>query len=60
MAVIINDFEVIVEPPATSASGQAERPIEAEQEITPQRLTPHDLDSIFRQTIERAERVRAH
>jgi hypothetical protein len=60
MAVIINDFEVVVEPPATPAGEQTEKPATAEQDVTAQKLTPHDFDNILRQRVERAVRVRAH
>lgn len=57
MAVIINDFEVVIEP---SATDQSEKTITTEQGISPQKLTPHDLDTIFRQQTERLLRVLAH
>ncbi len=58
MAVIINDFEVVVEPPATPSEEQSAE--QADEGVAPQRLTPHDLDSILRQRFERALRVWAH
>jgi hypothetical protein len=58
MAVIINDFEVVVEPPATPSEEQPAGP--ADEGVAPQRLTPHDFDNIFRQRVERSLRVRAH
>lgn len=60
MAVIINDFEVVVEPPATPANDQSLEPVAAEQGVSPQKLTPHDLDTILRQRLERALRVWAN
>jgi hypothetical protein len=60
MAVIINDFEVVVEPEATPAGEQSQGPVESEAGVAPQTLTPHDLDNILRQRRDRFMRVRAH
>lgn len=60
MAVIINDFEVVVEPPATPAGEQGQESMTAEEGVAPQTLTPHDFDNILRQRRDRLMRVRAH
>lgn len=59
MAVIINEFEVVVEPPATEPEAEPGTVPNSETE-TAQRLNPHDLDTILRQRVERALRLRAH
>jgi len=55
LAVVISDFEVVVEPPgeaapAADADPEAERPV----------LTPQDLELLLERQAERAARVRAH
>jgi hypothetical protein len=60
MAVIINDFEVVVEPEATPAGGQSPEPIAREEGVAPQTLTPHDFDNILRRCNDRLMRIRAH
>ncbi|HEX5705803.1 MAG TPA: hypothetical protein VFX96_00795 [Pyrinomonadaceae bacterium] len=55
MAVVINEFEVVVEPPARGESA-AEQPAAA---AAPQGATPHDLELINRRLEERAARVHA-
>jgi len=55
MAVVINDFEVVMEPPAqaqTADSAQAAQPQGAS--------TPKDIENIVRRQWERHERVWAH
>lgn len=58
MAVIINDFEVVVEAPTGAAEPGADTasppPMPAPQ------LTPHDLCDLERHRMERAARVFAH
>lgn len=58
MSVIINDFEVVVEPPAESAGSQAP----AEQEEAPPQppMGPRDVRDIVRRQAMREARVRAH
>jgi hypothetical protein len=58
MAVIINEFEVVVEQPskASAEPGVEER---AEGGEPPQGLTPMDFDAVLRQRLERLLRVRA-
>lgn len=56
MTVVINEFEVVAEPPpkagptgpATPGSAAAQAP------------TPHDIDRILRRQRERFARIRAH
>ena len=60
MAVIINDFEVVVEPPATPPGDQGQESMAGEQDVAPQKLTPHDFDTILSQRCYRVLRVRAH
>jgi len=55
LAVVISDFEVVVEPPAESAPAADAGP-DNEQPV----LTPHDLDLLLERQAERAARVRAH
>jgi len=58
MAVIINEFEVVVEPPtAPTPEPGVQRSNEGKEPVQP--LSPLDMDSIFRQRLERAVRVRA-
>lgn len=54
MAVVINDFEVVAEPP----SG-ADAPQEAGTQAPSAAPTPHELELIYRRQEERAARVRA-
>jgi hypothetical protein len=57
MSVIINDFEVVVEPPtAPSGDGAAE----TEQQPPSTTLRPVDIDNIRRRQLARRERLRAH
>ena len=51
MAVVINDFEVVVEPPEPSASGEQPAQVPAP--------TPQDIEQVVRRQMERAARVRA-
>ena len=56
MAVVISDFEVVVEPPPPPQTAAAEAPAEAESVV----LTPFELELLVERLAERAERVRAH
>ena len=52
MAVVINEFEVVVEPPpAPSSSDEQPAPAAAP--------TPQDIEQVVRRQMERAARVRA-
>jgi len=57
MPVVINDFEVVVEPP-TRGSREAETQ-QAEQDVRRPRLRPEDIDRIVRHFQQRRARVRA-
>jgi hypothetical protein len=52
MAVVINDFEVVVEPPP-------EAPEAGEQPAPQAAPTPQEIEQIVRRQMERAARVRA-
>ncbi len=54
MAVIINEFEVVAEPPSEKVPDKTPSPPPA------QSSTPHDVENILRRQRERCERVRAH
>jgi hypothetical protein len=56
MGVIINDFEVVVGPPAEPAAGEP-TPAAASP---PPALAPQDIVDVIRHQAERAARVRAH
>lgn len=61
MAVLINELEVVLEPPAAPAGEAPPEPVSATQETEPSLpLTPADLRSVICHLDERAERVRAH
>lgn len=55
MSVVINDFEVVAEPPPDSGNAPAEGAPAASPGPTPQ-----DIRDIVRQQAERMARVRAH
>ncbi len=57
MPVVINEFEVVAEPPPASQSTGPKPPGTAPSAPTP---TPHDIERIVRRQIERCARVRAH
>lgn len=58
MAVIVNDLEVILEPPAPGSEGSEgpERPARGAGAAAPQ-LRPGDLDDLVRHRLERLARV---
>lgn len=61
MAVLINEIEVVVEPPSAPAGEAPPEPMEATPAAEPPLpLSPADLRSVFRHLHERDERVRAH
>ena len=59
MAVIINDFEVIISQPEGPAGAPAETAT-AEQQQGPPALAPIDIRDVVRQQMERLARIRAH
>lgn len=57
MAVVIDEFEVVAEPPPQSLSrGEAESTAPAQSDA----LTPQDIERITERQLERLARVRAH
>ncbi len=55
MPVTINEFEVVVDPPAPAA-----QPADSDRTPTPPRgATPHEIETILRREQERLARVRA-
>jgi hypothetical protein len=59
MAVIINDFEVIISQPEGPAGATAETAT-AKQQQGPPALAPIDIRDVVRQQMERLARIRAH
>lgn len=59
MSVIIDQFEVIVEPPAGEDERQGERDAGAGQ-TAPSSWKPAVVAAVFEQMQERRDRVRAH
>ena len=57
MAVIINEFEIVVETPKQAEVEQATQASLANQ---PQRLSPRDLQDLLRYCQQREQRVAAH
>lgn len=55
MSIIINEFDVLVEPP--SANGE---PPPADSRLQEPQLTPQDIREIERLLVERRARLRAH
>ena len=56
MSVVINEFEVVAEPPAPTSGGEV-----AEAAPAPAAApTPHDVEQIVRRQTERLARVWAH
>jgi hypothetical protein len=53
MPVVINDFEIVVEPPPQEKPG----PGATQQETV---LSPLDIEVVLRHELERQKRVRAH
>jgi len=61
MAVIIDDFEVVVEPPASEHAAGAEDPTQTQSAATPAPgPTPADIQRIMRHRELRDLRLRAH
>ena len=58
MAVVINEFEVVVEPPPGTAPPAETAPRDGEQ--PPPGPTPHDIARLLARQDERQARVRAH
>ena len=61
MSVIINEFEIVVEPPPEQPGADFERAVEARHpERPPSTVRPIDLYDVLRLHERRRERVRAH
>ena len=60
MVVIIDDLEVVVQPPETPSTETVGATKESGQQPGEQIFAPHELMMILRQQGERLERVRAH
>ena len=58
MAVVINEFEVVVEPPSATTPPAETAPRDGEP--PPPGPTPHDIARIVARQEERLVRVRAH
>jgi hypothetical protein len=56
MPIIINEFEIITEPPSTVAAPQ---PSNQAAQAAPPTLRPEDIERIMRRHYQRRERVRA-
>jgi hypothetical protein len=56
MAVVISDFEVVVEPPPAPPPTESEFGAEAESAV----LRPTEVEMLLERQAERAARVRAH
>ena len=59
MAVIINEFEVVVEPPRSSEDQGQETPVAPAQQQAMEPLSPFSLEMVMRQRLQRQARVRA-
>ena len=57
MAVVINDFEVVLEPPA---KGDDQGASAGGGDSKPQGSSPRDIERVVRRLSERLDRVRAH
>ncbi len=60
MTVIIDDLEVIAEPPETTATEGGPAATGGEQQQRPQPLAPYEVMIILRQQAARLHRVHAH
>jgi len=56
MPIIINEFEIITEPPVAAAAPQ---PPNQEAQSAPPTLRPEDIERIMHRYYQRRERVRA-
>ena len=59
MAVIINEFEVVVEPPANAEEEPGTEAVTEEEPPAAMLLSPYDMDSVMRMHYQRLARVRA-
>lgn len=56
MPVVINEFEVVAEPPAAKESTETKQPGSSTKTLAP---TPHDIERIVQRQARRLARVRA-
>lgn len=59
MPIIINDFEVIVEPKPTSRDSHSGGTQQEEGSAPPLQLRPQDIERIMRRFMQRRERLHA-
>ena len=57
LPVIINEFEVVAEPPTGGQGATEPPPVNKPATTGP---TPHDIERVIRRQKERSARVRAH
>ncbi len=57
MPVVINEFEVVAEPPSSTRSADTSIADETSQSSSP---TPREIEQMLRQQLERLARVKAH
>lgn len=60
MAVIINDFEVIISQPEVQAEARGGSAPADQQQTLPPALAPLDIKDVVRQQMERLARIQAH
>jgi hypothetical protein len=60
MAVIINDFEVIISQPEVQAEARGGSAPADQQQALPPALAPLDIKDVVRQQMERLARIQAH
>jgi hypothetical protein len=58
VAVVINEFEIVAEPPVPA--GERNREPQAVETGAPQELTTHDIATMMRHQAERSARYWAH
>ncbi len=56
MPVVINDFEIVTEPPSNQRSNTST----SEEESASNAPTPREIEQMLRQLLERLARVKAH
>ena len=59
MPIIINDFEIVVEPKPTSKDSQPEGTRREDSSTAPMQLRPEDIEQIMRRFMQRRKRLQA-
>jgi hypothetical protein len=59
MGIIINDFEILLDPPPQSSGSQQNQPSEEQQPAQTPALSPQDIERIIRHFDERRNRLQA-